>query len=132
MSAASAAAAAQAAKARGNAAFAAGSFASAVKAFTEAIGLDATDHLLFSNRSAAFSSARQYGEARADAERVVAMAPNFAKGHGRLGAALVGLKMHHEAATAYERGLALDPESLTLKEGLVAAQAKARADEAEV
>ena len=40
-------------QAKGNAAFSAGNFSEAVSAFTEAIALDATNHVFYSNRSAA-------------------------------------------------------------------------------
>ena len=49
------------ARRKGNAAFAAGEFAKAVKQFTMAIRMDKTNHVLFSNRSAAHARA---GEVR--------------------------------------------------------------------
>ena len=47
---------AQAAKAKGNAAFSAGKYDEAIKHFTEAISHDPTDAIFYSNRAGAFAS----------------------------------------------------------------------------
>ena len=85
------------AKRKGNAAFAAGEFAKAVKQFTMAIRMDKTNHVLFSNRSAAHAGLGRYEDALADAERCVRMSPKWGKGYGRKGAALTGLGQGGEA-----------------------------------
>lgn len=41
-------------QAKGNAAFSAGQYDEAIKYFTEAIGVDPSNHVLFSNRSASY------------------------------------------------------------------------------
>ena len=58
-------------QAKGNAAFASGHYADAVKCFTDAIALDPTNHVLWSNRSAAQAGLQDYGAALADAEKVL-------------------------------------------------------------
>ena len=68
------------ARRKGNAAFAAGEFAKAVKQFTMAIRMDKTNHVLFSNRSAAHAGLGKYEDALADAERCVRMSPKWGKG----------------------------------------------------
>ncbi|GIL51593.1 hypothetical protein Vafri_7436 [Volvox africanus] len=116
-------------KAKGNAAFSAGNFEDAVKYFTEAIGVDPSNHVLYSNRSAAHASLKHYSAALSDAKKCVELKPDWAKGYSRLGAAYYGLTDFAEAAEAYEKGLELDPSNEQLKSGLSeahAAQARPR------
>ncbi len=66
-------------KNKGNAAFAAGKYEEAIGHFTEAIKIDPTNHILYSNRSAAYAASKQYDEALKDAEKTVEIAPNWGK-----------------------------------------------------
>ncbi|KAJ0265761.1 Hsp70-Hsp90 organizing protein 2 [Hirschfeldia incana] len=106
------------AKAKGNAAFSSGDFSSAVTHFTEAINLAPTNHVLYSNRSAAHASLHNYQEALSDAKKTVELKPDWAKGYSRLGAAHLGLNNHDEAVEAYSKGLEIDPSNEALKSGL--------------
>eukprot|EP00048_Salpingoeca_helianthica_P022418 m.18097 g.18097 ORF g.18097 m.18097 type:complete len:585 (-) comp7293_c0_seq1:25-1779(-) len=117
----------------GNKAFAAGKFAEAVEHFTEAIALDSSLHVLFSNRSACFTSLKKYDAALRDAEKTVSLKPDWSKGYSRLGAALHGLRRYQEAAEAYEKGLKIEPDNKALKDGLeqVNKQLKEREEESE-
>ena len=63
----------------GNKAFSAGKFAEAIEHFTEAISMDSSNHVLFSNRSAAFASLKKYREALNDAEKTVSLKADWAK-----------------------------------------------------
>ncbi|TVU15056.1 hypothetical protein EJB05_38558 [Eragrostis curvula] len=110
------------AKAKGNAAFAAGRFEEAAQHFSDAVALAPDNHVLYSNRSAAYASLHRYAEALADAERTVALKPDWAKGYSRLGAAHLGLGDHAKAVEAYEKGLALEPSNEALKSGLAQAR----------
>ncbi|KAL6651121.1 hypothetical protein ACP70R_010046 [Stipagrostis hirtigluma subsp. patula] len=110
------------AKAKGNAAFAAGRFEEAVRHFTDAVALAPDNHVLYSNRSAAYASLHRYAEALADAEKTVALKPDWAKGYSRLGAAHLGLGDSEKAVAAYEKGLALDPSNDALRTGLAQAR----------
>ena len=114
------------AKRKGNEAFAAGDYAKAAKQFTMAIRMDKTNHVLFSNRSAARCGLGKFEEALEDAERCVKLAPKWGKGYVRKGAALTGLGQGGEAVKAYLAGLAVEPESEALREGLATAKAKIR------
>ncbi|GLT69674.1 hypothetical protein SLA2020_418080 [Shorea laevis] len=116
---------AEEAKAKGNAAFSAGDFSTAVRHFTDAIALAPTNHVLYSNRSAAYASLQQYSEALADAEKTVELKPDWSKGYSRLGAAHLGLGHHDDAVAAYKKGLEYDPNNEGLKSGLTDAQANA-------
>ncbi|KAJ2779939.1 Hsp90 cochaperone [Coemansia javaensis] len=115
-------------KAKGNEAFAAGRHDEAVRLFTEAIELDPTNHVLYSNRSASLASLKKYEDALRDAEKTVELKPDWAKGYGRKGAALFGLRMYAEARDTYEAGLAHDPSNALLKKGLADADAALASD----
>ena len=115
---------AQAAKAKGNAAFSAGQYDAAVTHFTEAIQHDPTDAIFFSNRSGAYASLNQPQPALDDAERCLQLNPSFIKGYGRKGQALFSLGRYADAKAAYEEGLKVDPANAALKEGLEQVQSK--------
>ncbi|KAJ3070310.1 Hsp90 cochaperone [Podochytrium sp. JEL0797] len=112
-------------KALGNKAFSAGSHHLAVKYFTEAIAKDPKNHVLFSNRSAAFSSLRNYSKALIDAEETIKLNPVWPKGYSRKGAALHGMGEYEEAAEAYKAGLDLEPSNAQMKKGMEEALALA-------
>ncbi|XP_022881121.1 hsp70-Hsp90 organizing protein 3-like [Olea europaea var. sylvestris] len=111
------------AKAKGNAAFAAGNFTDAVSHFTEAINLATSNHVLYSNRSAAYASLNKFSEALSDAEKTVELKPDWSKGYSRLGAAHMGLHSYNDAVSAYKKGLEIDPNNEPLKSGLADAEA---------
>lgn len=108
-------------KNKGNAAFAAGRYAESVEQFSQAISLGAT-HVLYSNRSAAYASLRNWEAALKDAEKAIELKGDWAKGWGRKGAALQGMGLFKEAKETYQRGLELEPENLQLKKGLEAVE----------
>ncbi|KAI5016570.1 hypothetical protein ZWY2020_006421 [Hordeum vulgare] len=110
------------AKARGNAAFSAGHFEEAAGHFGDAITLAPDNHILFSNRSVAYASLGRYKEVLVDADRTVALSPDWAKGYSRLGAARLGLGDAAGAVEAYEKGLTLEPSNVALKDGLTQAR----------
>lgn len=105
-------------KAEGNTYFEKLDFKAAIKYYTDAISLCGKDHLLFSNRSDAFLSLEQYHEALEDAEKVVALRPDWPKGFFRKGTALYELGRYEEAVIAFLQCLALDKEVDLAKECL--------------
>lgn len=113
------------AKAKGNAAFSAGDFTSAVSHFSDAIALAPTNHVLYSNRSASYASLQKYADALSDAKKTVELKPDWSKGYSRLGAAHLGLGHFDDAVSAYKKGLEIDSNNEALKSGLADAQSAA-------
>lgn len=90
--------------------------------FTKAIELEGSNHILYSNRSAAYASKKDWENALKDAEKTTQLKPDWGKGWGRKGAALHGKGDLIGALDAYEEGLKHDPNNAQLKSGLAAAQ----------
>ena len=114
---------AEEAKAKGNEVFSAGDFPTAIRHFSEAINLPLTNHVLYSNRSAAYVSINKYSEALTDAKKTVELKPDWSKGYRRLDAAHLGLAHYDDVVSTYKKGLEYDPNNEALKSGLVDAQA---------
>ncbi|KAI0533676.1 hypothetical protein GGR58DRAFT_485564 [Xylaria digitata] len=105
-------------KTLGNNAMAAKNFDEAIDAFTKAIELAPENHVLYSNRSAAYASKKDWTNALADAEKTTQIKADWPRGWGRKGAALHGSGDLVGAVDAYEEGLKLDPNNAGLKSSL--------------
>lgn len=109
-------------KAKGNAAFAAKDYKTAIQHYSDAIatakGPEDAVHVLYSNRSACYSGLKEWDEALNDANETIKANPQFAKGYGRKGGALHGARRFDEAIEAYEEGLKFVPSDAALKKGL--------------
>jgi Flp pilus assembly protein TadD len=66
-------------KNKGNAAFSAGNFAEAIDLFTQAIAIDPTNHILYSNRSGAYASLGDFEKALEDGRKTVELKPEWPK-----------------------------------------------------
>ncbi|KAL7421555.1 Hsp90 cochaperone [Cryptotrichosporon argae] len=119
---------AEALKAQANKAFAAKDYVEACKLYSDAIAIDPTNHVLWSNRSASKAGQRDWAGALEDAEKCVEIAPTFAKGFARKGAALHGLRRYPEAVSAYESGLQVDAGSDVCKKGMADVKRAMEAD----
>jgi len=108
-------------KTKGNEAFSAAKWEVALEQFSQAILLDPTDHVFFSNRSAANLQLRRTRDAVSDAEQCVALSASWPKAYSRLGAALLADTRAIDAKAAYEKGLRLEPANAAMLEGLEAA-----------
>lgn len=108
----------KAAKARGNAAFSAKDYETAVKEFTAAIGHNPNDHVFYSNRSGSYANLGKYEEALADAEKCISVKPDWAKGYSRKGLAALALKKFPDAKEAYSAGLKIDGNNVQCQQGL--------------
>lgn len=84
---------------------------------------------MYSNRSAAYASKKDWEHALEDATKTTEIKPDWAKGWGRKGAALHGQGDLLGANDAYEEGLKHDANNAQLKSGLASVK---KAMEAEV
>lgn len=105
-------------KALGNKAIVAKDFDTAIDKFTEAIALTPENHILYSNRSAAYASKKDWENALKDAEKTTELKVDWPKGWGRKGTALYGKGDLLGAIDAYEAGLKLDPNNAGMKNDL--------------
>ncbi|CAG8525898.1 18364_t:CDS:10, partial [Racocetra fulgida] len=105
-------------KTLGNQAFSAKEYEKAIECFSKAIELDPSNHVLYSNRSASYSSLKKYDKALEDANKTVELKSDWVKGYSRKGAALHGLGKIQEARETYQEGLKIDPNNAQLKKSL--------------
>jgi stress-induced-phosphoprotein 1 len=70
---------------------------------------------------------RTHARPQEDAEKAAELAPDWAKGHARRGAALLGCGLPADAAAAYRRALELEPASEAYRDSLRDAQRRAGA-----
>lgn len=101
-------------KEKGNAALSSGNCEEAIKYYTQAIELDTQNHVLYSNRSAAYCKAGSFGDALKDADKTIELNSVWAKGYSRKGAALMGLQKYPEAHEILSKGIALEPNNAAL------------------
>lgn len=76
----------------------------ALTAHPQAIESDAGNHVLYSNRSAAYLALKRHEDALRDAEKCVELNMDWPKGYARQGAALQALGRYAEAEACYQMG----------------------------
>ncbi len=84
-------------KEQGNEAFRKKDFPEAIRLYSEAIALDKTCSVYFSNRAAVYLTVNKLDEALADAREAVHLDKKNAKGYLRIGKALYALGKYREA-----------------------------------
>ncbi|XP_030383298.1 tetratricopeptide repeat protein 28 [Scaptodrosophila lebanonensis] len=107
-----------------NAACQSGDFATAVLLYTDALQLDPSNHILYSNRSAARLKQGQFAAALQDATQARELCPQWPKAYFRQGVALQCLGRYGEALASFAAGLAQEPTHKQLLAGLVEASLK--------
>ncbi|KAH9108501.1 hypothetical protein AeMF1_016333 [Aphanomyces euteiches] len=99
---------AEAKKNEGNEFFKKGQYAQAIEKYTEAINLDPTNHVYYSNRSAAYSGQSLFAQAAQDGEKCVQLNPQFVKGYHRYALGLKGTKQYAKALEVLKAGQKVD------------------------
>jgi len=105
-------------KQTGNQHMSARSYDKAIESYTQAIDLDGSSPVFFSNRAAAYSSKGEQHLAIADAEQAISLDPTFGKAYHRLGYAHFALGQYEHAKSAFESGLELEPNNQSMKTAL--------------
>lgn len=90
----------------------------AIELYTKAINADGTNHVYYSNRSAAYLKQGSATMALEDASSCIGLNAEFSKGYSRKGAALHSLKRYNDAIAAYEDGLSKFAGDAALTKGL--------------
>lgn len=111
-------------KSKGNVLMGQKDYDAAIDAYTQAIKLDETNAVFFSNRAAAYSSKGDHDNAILDAQRAIEIDSKFSKAYHRLGHAFYSLGKYSDAATAFRSGLEIDPNNAGLKSGLQNSEAR--------
>lgn len=106
-------------KAEGNKYFASKDFGKAIDYFTKAIESSSSpNHVLYSNRSACYSSLKEFDKALADAQECIKINGTWAKGYNRLAGAQFGTGDLEGAKKSYNKALELDSGNTMAKDGL--------------
>lgn len=85
--------------------------------FSQAIELEPSNHVLYSNRSGAYASLKQFDKSLEDATKTTEIKPDWSKGWSRKGAALHGVGKLFDSSEAYKQALDLDNNNAQAKSG---------------
>eukprot|EP00759_Apiculatamorpha_spiralis_P021911 PhF_6_TR26376/c0_g1_i1/m.38027 len=98
---------------QGKNAFQRGDYVNAIKSWSQCIDENPSDHLMYSNRSAAYLKNNEPERALKDAEVVIKLSPGFAKGWHRVGSAHEIMRHFPEALEAYRKAASLEPSTVS-------------------
>lgn len=92
-----------------------GNYEQAIELYSQILEEDEFNHIILSNRSAAYIKLEQYDLALTDAINTTKIKPDSGKVWGRLGAALYGLEKFDEALVAYNKANELEPSEIYIQ-----------------
>lgn len=104
-------------KNKGNEALSKGHVTEAINLYSSAIELEPTNHVLLSNRSAAYCKSKEFDAALEDAVKCTRVNPTWGKGWQRKATALEFKGKYAESVIAYDDGLKVDLDNKGLQEG---------------
>jgi small glutamine-rich tetratricopeptide repeat-containing protein alpha len=96
----------------------------AIELYTQAINLDPTSAVYYSNRAAAYSLLGKHNAAIEDCNAALKIDSNYSKAYSRLGLAYFELAKYKESVDAYKNALALEPSNTNVQQFLATAEAK--------
>ena len=99
-------------------------YPAAIAHYTNALSLDPANHILLSNRSAAYLANGEKSKALSDARDCIDANDAFTKGYSRLAAAMISLGRWGEAKNAYGTVLKREPENAAAKKGMADCRAR--------
>ena len=102
-------------KDQGNAAFKNKDYQAAVNFYSQALGDAPNDHTILGNRAAAYHNMQKYSDALLDAEKCIAIKPDWSKGFQRKAMAQQALGDLDAACENYEKACELDPSNAQAK-----------------
>ncbi|XP_072038904.1 uncharacterized protein [Amphiura filiformis] len=111
------------AKERGNGCMKSGRHMEAILHYTEAIKWTPEDYRLYSNRSLGYLKMEQHYLALEDANRVVELKPEWAKGYFRKAEVFASVDFHEAAVQFYKAALERDENDEKLKKAVKSAEA---------
>lgn len=100
-------------KLEGNRLMKSGNLQGAIDKYTEAIEADCENAVYLSNRAAAYSALRNHQAAVSDAEKAIAIDPNYSKAYSRVGLARFALGDPKAAMEAYQKGMEIEGDKVT-------------------
>ena len=109
---------AQEAKQRGNDFFREKKFPEAIKEYEEAVKRAPNDAPIRNNLSAALTKIMDFNGAKTQVEKALELDPAYTKAWGRKGDIEMVYKEYHKAMESYKKGLKIDPQNATCKDGL--------------
>jgi len=115
----------------GDAAYRSKDYSSAVAHYTDALAIDPSNHVLLSNRSAAYLSMGERGRALRDGKKCTEVNRGWARGWTRVASAEEALGRYRDAAESYRKALEREDSTKggSSKTGIQRCDAKVREDE---
>jgi len=98
-------------KEKGNEFFKKGDFERAIENYTYATEMDPKNHIFMTNRSLCYASMKNWAKSLRDADKAIALKPDWEKGWYRRGVALASLGRHEEAMAAFQKCIDMNSSS---------------------